>query len=124
MYSLVEDVVVLNVSLRAHEVVQFEDDPLEYVRLDLSFASASSAGVAGVRLLKAPRGARLLRTFCALVASGFEAITTEIVLRCVGLGLQEYTANPREDTWRQRQKLSRGQKHRSLGSDLVRGLGT
>ena len=45
--SLVEGVVVPNVSLRTHGVEQFEDDPLEYVHLDLSFAGASSAAVGG-----------------------------------------------------------------------------
>ena len=104
--GLVEGVVVPNVSLRTHEVEQFEDDPLEYVRLDLSFASASSAAVAGgltaEGTTRRQAAADVLR---ALVASGFEAITTEIVLRWVGLGLQEYSANPRgEDTWKQKDR--------------------
>ena len=104
--SLVEGVVVPNVSLRTHEVEQFEDDPLEYVRLDLSVASASSAVVAGgltaEGTTRRQAAADVLR---ALVASGFEAITTEIVLRWVGLGLQEYSANPRgEDTWKQKDR--------------------
>ena len=36
-----------NISRRTHKVEQFEDDPLEYVHLDLSFSSVDSAAVVG-----------------------------------------------------------------------------
>ncbi|KAL5508780.1 hypothetical protein ACEPAG_4759 [Sanghuangporus baumii] len=102
--GLVEGVVVPNVSLRTHEVEQFEDDPLEYVRLDLSFASASSAAIAGgltaEGTTRCQAAADVLR---ALVASGYETVTTEIVLRWIGLGLHEYASDPRgEDSWKRK----------------------
>ncbi|EJD01973.1 Cse1-domain-containing protein [Fomitiporia mediterranea MF3/22] len=102
--GLVEGVVVPNVTLRTHEVEQFEDDPLEYVRLDLSFASASSAAVSGgltaEGTTRRQAAADVLR---ALVGSGFEVITTEVVLKWVQSGLQAYTADPRgEDTWKKK----------------------
>ncbi|KAL5498046.1 CSE1_1 [Sanghuangporus vaninii] len=102
--GLVEGVVVPNVSLRTHEVEQFEDDPLEYVRLDLTFASASSAAIAGgltaEGTTRRQAAADVLR---ALVASGYEAVTTEIVLRWIGLGLHEYASDLRgEDSWKRK----------------------
>ena len=45
--SLVEGVVVPRISPRIHDVERCEGGPLEYARLDLSFASARSAAVAG-----------------------------------------------------------------------------
>ena len=102
--SLVEGVIVPNVTLRDHEVEQFEDDPLEYVRLDLTFASASSATVAGgltaEGTTRRQAAADVLR---ALVSSGFEAVATEIVLGWVGKGLQTYVSNPTgEGNWKRK----------------------
>ena len=80
--SLVEGVVAPSISLRIHEVEQFEDDPLEYVRFDLSFASASSATVAGGLTAKGTtRRQAAADVPRSSVSSGFEAIKTEIVLR-------------------------------------------
>ncbi|KAH8112452.1 Cse1-domain-containing protein [Phellopilus nigrolimitatus] len=102
--GLVEGVVVPNVTLREHEVEQFEDDPLEYVRVDLSFASASAAsstgGLTAEGTTRRQAAADVLR---ALVASGFESDTTEVVLGWVGRGLQAYAADPKgEDTWKRK----------------------
>lgn len=102
--GLVEGVVVPNVTLRDHEVEQFEDDPLEYVRIDLTFASASAGSVSGgltaEGTTRRQAAADVLR---ALISSGFEADTTEIVLGWIGRGLQTYADNPRaENTWKKK----------------------
>jgi exportin-2 (importin alpha re-exporter) len=102
--GLIEGVVVPNVSLREHEVEQFEDDPLEYVRLDLSFASAGagtvSGGLTAEGTTRRQAAADVLR---ALVSSGFEADTTEVVLGWVGQGLQAYASNLQgENTWKRK----------------------
>lgn len=102
--GLIQGVVVPNVTLREYEVEQFEDDPLEYVRLDLSFASASAAassgGLTAEGTTRRQAAADVLR---ALVASGFEADTTSIVLGWVNRGLEEYAANPTgEDKWKRK----------------------
>ncbi|KAL5512099.1 hypothetical protein ACEPAG_3620 [Sanghuangporus baumii] len=80
--DLVEGGVVPNVSLGIHEVEQFENDALEYVRLDLSFASASSAAIADSPTAE---GTTLRQTAAdvlrVLVANGYAAVTTDIVLR-------------------------------------------
>ncbi|KAF7419339.1 importin-alpha export receptor [Pleurotus ostreatus] len=89
--SLVEGVVVPNVALREHDVEQFEDDPLEFVRLDLSLSAT------GVDLsTRRHAAADLLQ---ALVSSGYEAQATEIVGNWIGTGLQEYRSN-KEANWR------------------------
>lgn len=102
--SLVQGIVVPNVTLRDHEVEQFEDDPLEYVRLDLSFAGASAAassgGLTAEGTTRRQAAADVLR---ALVASGFEVSTTEIVLSLVNRGLEEYMANTAdENIWKRK----------------------
>ena len=80
--SLVEGVVVPSISLRIHDTEQCEGDPLEYVRLNLSFASARSAAVAGGLTTEGTTRCQAATDVPrSSVASGFEAITTEIVLR-------------------------------------------
>lgn len=70
---------------------QFEDDPLEFVRLDLSLSAT------GVDLsTRRHAAADLLQ---ALVSSGYEAQATEIVGNWIGTGLQEYRSN-KEANWR------------------------
>ncbi|KAG6828872.1 hypothetical protein H0H92_006481 [Tricholoma furcatifolium] len=87
--SLVQGVVVPNVSLREHDVEQFEDDPLEFVRLDLSLSSAGTDA--------ATRRQSAADVLQALVGSGYEAETTEIVGSWIGTGLNEYQANKAEN---------------------------
>jgi exportin-2 (importin alpha re-exporter) len=74
-----------------HELEQFEDDPLEYVRLDL----LSSLGDAVTRRQAA---ADVLR---ALVGAGLENETTTLALEWISAGLAQYAANPgAEDAWK------------------------
>ncbi|KAG8818027.1 importin-alpha export receptor [Serendipita sp. 399] len=93
--ELVRGIVVPNVQLRDHEVEQFEDDPLEFIRLDLSLPSSSvyssSGGDSSTRRQAA---AEVIRS---LVSNGYEAQATEIVSKWVNLGLQEYAKNPAEN---------------------------
>lgn len=84
-----EGVVVSNIALREHEVEQFEDDPLEYIRMDLAL---SSTGLdSGSRRLAA---ADVLRS---LVGGGYEIDTTEIVGSFINTDLQAYRSNPAEN---------------------------
>ncbi|KAG6841642.1 hypothetical protein C0991_008627 [Blastosporella zonata] len=87
--SLVQGVVVPNVALREHDVEQFEDDPLEFIRLDLSLSSAGTDA--------ATRRQAAADVLQALVGSGFEAETTEIVGSWIGTGLSEYESNKTEN---------------------------
>lgn len=97
--TLVEGVVVPNVVLREHDLEQFEDDPLEFIRLDLSIPSISGAGLggsAGDVMTRRQAAADVLK---ALVSSGVEAETTKIVGIWITNGLQSYTSNPK-DNWK------------------------
>lgn len=87
--TLVQGVVIPNVSLRELDVEQFEDDPLEFIRLDLSLSAA------GTDL--ATRRHAAADVLQALVGSGFEADTTEIVGNWVNTGLSQYNANKQEN---------------------------
>ncbi|KAG6917213.1 hypothetical protein DXG01_003418 [Tephrocybe rancida] len=89
--SLVQGVVVPNVTLREHDVEQFEDDPLEFIRLDLSLSSAGSDA--------ATRRQAAADVLQALVGSGYETETTEIVGSWIGTGLSEYEKN-KADNWK------------------------
>ncbi|KAL1949825.1 hypothetical protein VTO73DRAFT_8706 [Trametes versicolor] len=94
--GLVQGVVVPNVSLREHDLEQFEDDPLEYIRLDLALPSMGGLGVSNDAVTRRQAAAEVLR---ALVASGLEAETTEVTGAWIGQGLNEYAANKTEN-WR------------------------
>ncbi|KAF8963542.1 importin alpha re-exporter [Flammula alnicola] len=89
--SLVQGVVVPNVALREHDVEQFEDDPLEFIRLDLA-VSATGIDLATRR----QAAADVLR---ALVGSGYDAEATEIVGSWINTGLSEYASN-KEENWK------------------------
>lgn len=86
-----QGVVVPNVALREHDIEQFEDDPLEFIRLDLSLSSA------GTDL--ATRRQAAADVLQALVGSGYEAEATEIVGSWIGTGLSEYEGN-KADNWK------------------------
>jgi hypothetical protein len=77
-----------------HEIEQFEDDPLEYVRLDLSLPSVGPGGADTTTRRQA--AADVLQ---ALVNSGYESETTEIVGTWISTGLTEYNAN-RSENWK------------------------
>lgn len=83
--SLVQGVVVPNIALREHDVEQFEDDPLEYVRTDMAVSAAGTEA--------ATRRQSAADVLQALVSSGYETETTEIVGNWVTQGLQEYQAD-------------------------------
>lgn len=87
--SLVQGVVIPNVALREHDVEQFEDDPLEFIRLDLSISSTDL-------VTRRQAAADVLQ---ALVSSGYEAETTEIVGAWITTGLSDYAQNKTEN-WR------------------------
>jgi exportin-2 (importin alpha re-exporter) len=75
-----------------HEMEQFEDDPLEFIRLDLALPSMGM-GVPEI----ATRRQAAADVLQALVNSGYEAEATEIVGDWIGTGLQEYNANPSQN---------------------------
>jgi len=86
--SLVQAVVIPNVALREHEAEQFEDDPLEYIRVDLAVSST------GTDL--ATRRQAAGDVLQALVSSGYEAEATDIVGAWINTGLSQYNSNPQE----------------------------
>ncbi|EJF64481.1 importin alpha re-exporter, partial [Dichomitus squalens LYAD-421 SS1] len=94
--GLVQGVVVPNVALREHELEQFEDDPLEYIRLDLALPSMGGIGLSHDAVTRRQAAADVLR---ALVSSGLEAETTEVTGAWIGQGLAEYNAD-RAQNWR------------------------
>ncbi|KAI0077557.1 Cse1-domain-containing protein [Panus rudis PR-1116 ss-1] len=98
--SLVQGVVIPNVTIREHEIEQFEDDPLEYIRLDLSLPASASGLAPGAHdaVTRRQAAADVLR---ALVASGLEAETTEIAGSWIREGLAQYSNNKnKDDGWK------------------------
>ena len=71
---------------------QFEDDPLEFIRLDLSLPSM---GIGSSEV--ATRRQSAADVLQALVSSGYEADTTQIVGSWITKGLQEYNSNPAQN---------------------------
>ena len=82
---------VPNVALREHDIEQFEDDPLEFIRLDFA-VSATGTDLATRRQAAAD-------VLQALVGSGYETEATEIVGSWINTGLTEYAAN-KENNWK------------------------
>lgn len=82
---------VPNVALREHDIEQFEDDPLDFIRVDLA-VSATGTDLATRRQAAAD-------VLQSLVGSGCEADTTAIVGMLINTGLSEYTQN-REKNWK------------------------
>ncbi|KAF8992756.1 armadillo-type protein [Cyathus striatus] len=87
--SLISAVIIPNITLREHEIEQFEDDPLEYVRLDL--------GVVGGGETRRQAAADVLKAF---VGSGMESAATEIVGGWIGKGLEEAKNKGGEEGWK------------------------
>ncbi|GJJ14609.1 hypothetical protein Clacol_008875 [Clathrus columnatus] len=96
--TIVTGIVVPNVELRDHEIEQFEDDPLEYLRIDLSVPLVSASGSEGTTRRHA--AADVLR---ALVNANLEAETTSVVLNIVSQDLQAYKSNPSAN-WKQKDR--------------------
>lgn len=78
-----------NVALREHDIEQFEDDPLEFIRLDLALSST------GTDL--ATRRQAAADVLQALVGAGSEAEATEVAGNWIGSGLAQYEANEAEN---------------------------
>lgn len=78
-------------ALREHDLEQFEDDPLEFIRLDLALSST------GTDL--STRRQAAADVLQALVGSGYEAEATGIVGSWISTGLSEYETDKVEN-WR------------------------
>ena len=81
-----------------HEMEQFEDDPLEFIRLDLALPGSGAGATADVTTRR-QAAADVLQ---ALVGSGYEAEATEIVGKWIGEGLAAYqsTKGKGGDGWK------------------------
>lgn len=87
--SLVQGVIIPNIGLRDHEMEQFEDEPLEFIRLDLAFGGSASE--------VATRRQAAADVLQALVSSGYQTEATEIVGTWITSGLQQYNSNPAQN---------------------------
>jgi exportin-2 (importin alpha re-exporter) len=67
---------VNDISAKEHEVEQFEDDPLEYIRRDLSIEGGQTRRHASAELIR------------SLISVGLEVEVTTIVQNYVAAGLQ------------------------------------
>ena len=85
--------------LSDHDIEQFEDDPLEFIRLDLSIPSTSAGTIGGTSSEAVTRRQAAADVLKALVAGGLEEETTEVVGSLIQKGLETYSSNPREN-WR------------------------
>ncbi len=97
---LLEDVIVPNVYLREREIEQFEDDPLEYIRADLSSnlsgsAGSSIGGAEGGGVARRQASAEVLKAFVGANAD----VTTSLAVGWIGKGLEAY-AKGGEDVWK------------------------
>ena len=82
-----------------HDIEQFEDDPLEFIRLDLSVPSTSAGTIGGTSSEAVTRRQAAADVLKALVVGGLEEETTEVVGSLIQKGLEAYSSNPR-DNWR------------------------
>lgn len=82
-----------------HDIEQFEDDPLEFIRLDLSIPSTSAGTIGGTSNEAVTRRQAAADVLKALVASGLEEGTTKIVGSLIQKWLEMYSSNPGEN-WR------------------------
>ena len=80
-----------------HDIEQFEDDPLEFIRLDLSVASTSVGTIGGTSSEAVTRRQAAADVLKAFVSSGLEEETTEIVGSLIQKGLETYSSNPSEN---------------------------
>ncbi|KAF8596041.1 hypothetical protein BDV93DRAFT_79575 [Ceratobasidium sp. AG-I] len=90
-------IVLPAMALRTHEVEQFEDDPLEYIRLDLSLSGAGASGTSGSEMGRRGAATELLR---ALLGVGLEAQVTRMAEESVGRLLGKYAGGEGgDDAW-------------------------
>ncbi|KAG8941852.1 importin-alpha export receptor [Tulasnella sp. 419] len=85
--GLVERIVVPSMGLREHEVEIFEDDPLEYIRRDLSLSTEGGQ-------TRRHAASELIR---ALLGIGLDAQVTRIVENYISVNLAAYHQNPAEN---------------------------
>ena len=81
-----------------HEVEQFEDDPLEYIRRDLSLSgTAAGGGVSGSEMGRRGAATELMR---ALLGVGLETQVTKMAEDSVGRLMAAYNAREGgDDAW-------------------------
>ncbi|KAL0569494.1 importin-alpha export receptor [Marasmius crinis-equi] len=115
--TLVEGVVIPNVSLRQHELEQFEDDPLEYIRLDLSLGSTGGMGVSNDGVTRRQAAADVIKALVGTGGGEGEKITTEVVGKWIGNGLEEYSRTGKD-------KDSEGWKAKDVAIYLLTALAT
>ncbi|KAG8928760.1 importin-alpha export receptor [Tulasnella sp. 417] len=89
LQGLAQRIIVPSMPLRDHEVEQFEEDPLEYIRRDLSLSTEGGGS-------RRHTASELIR---ALFSIGLDAPLTHLIGRYIDAELQEYSANPSEN-WR------------------------
>lgn len=87
LQGLAQRIIVPSMPLREHEVEQFEDDPLEYIRRDLSLSTEGGGS-------RRHAASELIR---ALVSIGLDAPVTRLIEQYIGAALQEYASNPSEN---------------------------
>ncbi|KAG8951757.1 importin-alpha export receptor [Tulasnella sp. 408] len=87
LQGLAQRIIVPSMPLREHEVEQFENDPLEYIRRDLSLSTEGGGS-------RRHTASELIR---ALFSIGLDAPVTRIIEQYIGIALQEYSANPSEN---------------------------
>ncbi|KAG9044436.1 importin-alpha export receptor [Tulasnella sp. UAMH 9824] len=87
LQGLAQRIIVPSMPLREHEVEQFEDDPLEYIRRDLSLSTEGGGS-------RRHAASELIR---ALVSIGLDAPVTRLIEQYIAAALQEYAANPSEN---------------------------
>jgi exportin-2 (importin alpha re-exporter) len=100
---IVQDVIIPNLVLRDYEIEQYEDDPMEWIRVDLFSLTASSSSTGdgassiGEGSTRRQASSDVLRAF---VGVNLE-VTTSICSEWVGRGLDMYKADPRgEGVWK------------------------
>ncbi|KAK7018753.1 importin-alpha export receptor [Paramarasmius palmivorus] len=83
---------MLYVSLRKHKLEQFGDDPLEFIRLDLSIggAGAGGAGVSNEGVTRRQAAADVVKALVGTGGGEGEKITTSIVGNWIERGLAQY----------------------------------
>ncbi|KAB5591103.1 Vegetative incompatibility protein HET-E-1 [Ceratobasidium theobromae] len=98
LQGLYTGIVLPAMSPRTHEVEQFEDDPLEYIRRDLSL-SGTSGGVGGGGGSEAGRRGAATELLRALMGIQLEAQVTSMVTQSVQELVNKYKAGQGEDAW-------------------------
>ncbi|KAG8695927.1 importin-alpha export receptor [Ceratobasidium sp. 395] len=98
--GLFSRIILPAMALRTHEVEQFEDDPLEYIRRDLSLSGTTAAGGGGTSASEMGRRGAATELLRALLSVGLEAQATKLSEDSVGRLLGMYNAREGgDDAW-------------------------